>query len=173
MNASWWGSLSKYEQAVITACCMEEHAAQYSEVQANNGAYLARLVNDHGVQLKEFSEDVYEAFSEASAAVYEETRQHSPLAAEVHDAFQKALREVGGFKRLRCLQQPAKRSSGYLIQSDTLQKARAVAAPFSALSGFERLTIQRFAIPPTRSFQRPSTAVAEVRQPKVWWPQFT
>ena len=100
MNASWWGSLSKYEQAVITACCMEEHAAQYSEVQANNGAYLARLVNDHGVQLKEFSEDVYEAFGEASAAVYEETRQHSPLAAEVHDAFQKALREVGGFQKI-------------------------------------------------------------------------
>ena len=79
---------------------MEEHAAQYAEVQANNGAYLARLVNDHGVQLKEFGEDVYEAFGEASAAVYEETRQHSPLAAEVHDAFQKALREVASFQKI-------------------------------------------------------------------------
>ncbi|NKC13508.1 MAG: twin-arginine translocation signal domain-containing protein [Gammaproteobacteria bacterium] len=100
MNASWWGSLSNYEQAVITACCMEEHAAQYEEAQANNGAYLARLINDHGVQLKEFSEDVYEAFGEASAAVYDETRQHSALANKVTDAFMKTLREVGGWQKI-------------------------------------------------------------------------
>jgi TRAP-type mannitol/chloroaromatic compound transport system substrate-binding protein len=100
MNASWWGSLSKWEQAVITTCCHEELAAQYEEAQANNGAYLNRLVTDHGVQLKEFGEDVYEAFGKASAEVFEQTREHSPLAAKINDHFQKSLREVGGWQKI-------------------------------------------------------------------------
>ena len=67
MNSSWWGSLSDWERAVITTCCMEEHAAQYEECQANNGAYLVKLVEEHGVELKQFGEDIYEGFGEASA----------------------------------------------------------------------------------------------------------
>ena len=79
---------------------MEEHAAQYEEAQANNGSYLARLVNDHGVQVEEFSEEIYESFGEASAAVYEETREHSALTAKVMDAFMATLREVGGWQKI-------------------------------------------------------------------------
>lgn len=100
MNAKWWSDLSKTEKAIITACCHEEHAGQYAEVQANNGAYLARLVNEHGVVLKEFNEDVYEAFGEASAAVYEETRQHSALAAKINDHFHKTLRDLGSWQKI-------------------------------------------------------------------------
>jgi TRAP-type mannitol/chloroaromatic compound transport system substrate-binding protein len=99
-NASWWGSLSKYEQAVITAACMEEHAAQYEEATAKNGEYLAKLVNEHGVKLREFSDDIYDSLGEASAEVYEETRQHSPLAAKITDAFMQTLREVGGWQKI-------------------------------------------------------------------------
>jgi TRAP-type mannitol/chloroaromatic compound transport system substrate-binding protein len=99
-NASWWSSLSKYEQAVITAACMEEHAAQYEEATAKNGEYLAKLVNEHGVKLREFSDDVYDSLGEASVEVYEETRQHSPLAAKITDAFMLTLREVGGWQKI-------------------------------------------------------------------------
>jgi TRAP-type mannitol/chloroaromatic compound transport system substrate-binding protein len=100
MNAKWWSDLSKWEQSVITVCAMEEHAAQYEEAQARNGEYLARLVNDHGVQLKQLSEDVYDAFGEASAAVYDETRQHSAMANKVTDAFMKSMREVGSWQKI-------------------------------------------------------------------------
>ncbi|MGV6847566.1 MAG: TRAP transporter substrate-binding protein [Marinibacterium sp.] len=96
MNKSFWESLSGYEQAVITACCMEENAAQYEETMAFNGEYLARLVNDHGVQVRSFNDDVWDAFGDAAAEVFEETRDHSPLAAKVDDAFQAKLREIGG-----------------------------------------------------------------------------
>ena len=100
MNAQWWADLSDYERAIITAAAMEEHAAQYEEAQANNGAFLARLVNDHGVQVKELSEEIYESFGEATEAVYEETREHSELAARVHDVFMSTLREVGGWQSI-------------------------------------------------------------------------
>ena len=100
MNKSWWEGLSSYERAVIEAACNEEHAAQPEEASANNGEYLARLVNDHGVQLRSFSDDVWDAFGDASAEVFEETRDHSSLAKKVDDDFQAALREIGAFRKV-------------------------------------------------------------------------
>lgn len=97
-NASWWGSLTDWEKAVITAASMEEHAAQHEEASANNGEYLAKLVNEHGVQTRSFDDDTWDAFGEAAAEVFEETRDHSPLAAEINDAYQANLREIGGFR---------------------------------------------------------------------------
>ncbi len=95
MNGKWWGSLSKTEQAIITAAAHEENAAQMDETNANNGAFLSRLINEHGVVLKEFSDDIYDSFGEAAVEVFEETRGHSPLAAKIHDSFAKAREEIG------------------------------------------------------------------------------
>ena len=98
MNASWWGSLTAWEQAIITAACNEEHANQPEEASALNGQYLARLVNDHGVEARAFNEDVWDAFGDAAAEVFEETRAHSALAAKIDDGFQASLREIGGWR---------------------------------------------------------------------------
>ncbi len=99
-NASYWSALSDWEKAIITAAAMEEHAAQYEEAQAFNGEYLAKLVNENGVELKTFSDDAFDAFGEATAEVYEETRGHSALAAEVHDNYMTNLREIGGWQAI-------------------------------------------------------------------------
>ena len=98
MNKEWWEGLSDYEQAVIEACCNEEHAAQPEEAAANNGEYLARLVNEHGVEVRAFNEDVWDAMGEAAAEVFEETRAHSDLAAEVDTHFQSKLREIASWR---------------------------------------------------------------------------
>ena len=100
MNASWWGKLSDYEKNLITAACMEEHAAQYEETQANNGAFLKKMVDVHGVVLKQFSDEIYDSFGEAAAGVFEETRNHSALAKKINDHFQKSLREIGGWQKI-------------------------------------------------------------------------
>lgn len=100
INASWWGSLSDWEKALIEAACNEEMAAQPEEATANNGIYLARLVNDHGVELRDFSEETWDAFGDAAAEVFEETRDHSALAAKINDDFQAALRELGAFRKI-------------------------------------------------------------------------
>jgi TRAP-type mannitol/chloroaromatic compound transport system substrate-binding protein len=99
-NKAYWEGLSDWERNVITAAAMEEHAAQYEETAAFNGEYLAKLVNEHGVVLKQFSEDAYDAFGEASAEVYEETRQHSALAAKIHDQYMAARDELAGWQKI-------------------------------------------------------------------------
>ena len=94
-NASFWGTLTDYEKAVLTAACLEENALAMAETNANNGAFLARLLTEYGVELREFNDDVYEAFGEAAAEVIEEARDHSELSREIYDSFLAARRDIG------------------------------------------------------------------------------
>lgn len=97
MNQDFWSSLTDHEKNIVTAACYEEHAAQYEETTAFNGEYLSRLTEEHGVELKQFSDEIYESFGEAAAEVFEETRDHSELAARVNDEFQANLIELGTY----------------------------------------------------------------------------
>jgi len=96
INADWWGSLSDWERAVITAAAYEEHSNSHDEAMAKNGEYLQKLVNEQGVQVRAFNDDIWDAFGEAAEEVFEETRDHSAMAEKIDDAFQSKLREIGG-----------------------------------------------------------------------------
>lgn len=98
LNKTWWENLSDWEQAIISAACQEENALGAQEVAAKNGEYLARLVNEHGVELRNFNEDVWDVFGEAAIEVHEETRDHSAMAAKIGDAYMDAMREIGGYR---------------------------------------------------------------------------
>ncbi len=100
MNASWWGGLSKTHQAIIEAACNEENARQMAETNANNGLYLNKLVNENGVQLREFNDDIYDSFGAAAAEVIEEARDHSDLSKRIFDSFLKARKEIGDWTAL-------------------------------------------------------------------------
>ncbi|MEM7500144.1 MAG: TRAP transporter substrate-binding protein [Pseudomonadota bacterium] len=97
MNASWWGTLSAGDKAIIEAACNEENARQMAETNANNGTYLNRLITENGVELREFNEDVYDAFGEAAQEVIEEAREHSELSARIFDSFLAARKDIGGW----------------------------------------------------------------------------
>jgi TRAP-type mannitol/chloroaromatic compound transport system substrate-binding protein len=95
MNKEFYEGLTSWERAVIEAACYEEHSNQMDEANANNGEYLTRMVEENGVELKEFSDEIYGSFAEAAKEVFEETRDHSALAAKIDDGFQASLREIG------------------------------------------------------------------------------
>ncbi|MBK0398067.1 TRAP transporter substrate-binding protein DctP [Limibaculum sp. M0105] len=97
MNASWWGSLSKNDQNILEAACNEENARQMAETNANNGTYLTKLIKENGVELREFNDDVYEAFGEAATAVIEEAREHSDLSKRIMDSVLAARQDIGGW----------------------------------------------------------------------------
>ncbi|MEX5729587.1 TRAP-type mannitol/chloroaromatic compound transport system substrate-binding protein [Rhodovulum iodosum] len=97
LNAEFWGSLSQSDKNIITSASAEENAMQAAETNYNNGIYLTRLVNEYGVELREFNDDVYEAFGEAATEVIEEARDHSPLAAEIFDSFLAVRDNVGSY----------------------------------------------------------------------------
>lgn len=100
MNKSFWDGLSKNDQAIIQAACNEENARTMAETNAFNGEYLNRLINDHGVQLREFNDDVYDAFGEASAEVIEEAREFDDLSKKIYDAVLEKRAELGAWTEL-------------------------------------------------------------------------
>ena len=100
MNKAWWDGLSDMDKQIIIACSAEENAAQAAETNYQNGVYLTRLINDYGVELREFNDDVYEAFGDAAEEVIEETRDHSALAAEIIDSFLEVRNNVGAWSNL-------------------------------------------------------------------------
>ncbi|MEM9278881.1 MAG: TRAP transporter substrate-binding protein [Pseudomonadota bacterium] len=110
MNGEFWGSLSKTDQAIIQAACNEENARTMAETNAFNGEYLNRLINDHGVELREFNDDVYDSFGEASNEVIEEARDHSALSKKIYDSVLEKRAEIGKWNALSDVAYVAKRN---------------------------------------------------------------
>ena len=100
MNKGWWEGLSKADQLTIEAACIMEAEIMMSELNAKNGEYLERLVKEHGVQLREFSDEIYESFGEAADEVFEETRAHSDLANRIYESFLAARTSTAAWLKL-------------------------------------------------------------------------
>ena len=99
-NRQFWDSLSDSERALITSISQAEHGRIAAEYNANNSIYLAKLVNEHGVELRRFNEEIFDAFREASEEVFEEIVAHSELAQRVHDSFIEARSTVGSWMNI-------------------------------------------------------------------------
>jgi TRAP-type mannitol/chloroaromatic compound transport system substrate-binding protein len=100
MNKSWWDGLSKTDQALIKAAAHQENDRMMSEYNAKNGAALDKLISEQGVQVREFNDDVYDAFGEAAEEVFEEVRAHSDLANRIHESFVATRKDVGRWMNL-------------------------------------------------------------------------
>ncbi|MDC0948961.1 TRAP transporter substrate-binding protein [Gammaproteobacteria bacterium] len=99
-NLDWWNGLSSADQLLIEAAASMENDVMMSEYNAKNGAALARLINDQGVELREFNDDVYDAFGVAADEVFAEVVAHSDLARRIHESFLKGRAEIGGWTNL-------------------------------------------------------------------------
>jgi len=111
MNASWWGSLSNSERVTIEAVAIQESELMMSETNANNAIYLKKLIDEHGVKLREFSDEIYETFGEAAAAVQEEAAAHSDLANRIYQSFIAARTNVAGWMKLADVGYSVKRNA--------------------------------------------------------------
>jgi len=100
MNASFWGSLSKSDQLLIEAAASMENDVMMSEYNAKNGASLAQLINNNGVELRQFSDEIYDSFGQAADEVFSDVIAHSDLARRIHESFLKAREEVGGWTNI-------------------------------------------------------------------------
>jgi TRAP-type mannitol/chloroaromatic compound transport system substrate-binding protein len=100
MNKSFWEGLSRSDQLIIEAASSMENDVMMSEFNARNGESLAQLISDQGVELREFNDDVYDSFGQASDEVFEEARAHSDLANRIHESFLKARSELGAWAKI-------------------------------------------------------------------------
>ncbi|MFV0475246.1 MAG: TRAP transporter substrate-binding protein [Pikeienuella sp.] len=96
MNIEWYNTLTDWEKAVIQAACYEENANAYEEAMALNGVYLKKMVEENGVLLRNFNDELWDAFGESAMEAFEELRAHSELAARIDDSYQSFIRLAGG-----------------------------------------------------------------------------
>jgi len=100
LNKKFWDGLTEADQSLLRAAASTEVDEGISEYFAKNGEYLSKLQDEHGVELREFNDDIFDAFGEASAEVFAEVREHSDLAKRIHDSYVAARETTGGWSKL-------------------------------------------------------------------------
>ena len=100
INKKWWDSLNKADQQIIEGAAAWENDAMMAEYNMKSGSALTKLVNEQGVKLRQFNDDVYDAFAEAAEEVFTTVRAHSALAKKIDASFVAARKDLGGWSKI-------------------------------------------------------------------------
>jgi TRAP-type mannitol/chloroaromatic compound transport system substrate-binding protein len=100
VNQKFWDGLSKSDQLLIEAAAAMENDVMMAEYNAKNGESLAKLVTEQGVELRQFNDEIYDSFGEASEEVFEEVQEHSDLARRIHESFATSREKVGAWAKI-------------------------------------------------------------------------
>ncbi len=95
-----WDGLSASDQAIFTAAALAENDFGLAEFNANNQAALDTLVNQHGVQLREFSDDIYRRAGEAARDVLAKSGQGDELTKKIYESYSAFRRTVIQWSRI-------------------------------------------------------------------------
>ena len=94
-NLEVWDSLTPAQQKAIELASGEAHQANYAQFIANNGPALERL-RQGGTQVMEFTDDVWDAFGNASMEVLNQYTSDE-LFKKIHDSAQASMRSSSGW----------------------------------------------------------------------------
>ncbi|MEO0851429.1 MAG: ABC transporter substrate-binding protein, partial [Pseudomonadota bacterium] len=92
INLDLWQGLSAQEQAIIRAACHQANHLSVAEYGHFNGIALDQLINEHGVDLRQFPDDVMAAAAREAKTVLEEVAASDDISARIFDSYKAALR---------------------------------------------------------------------------------
>ncbi len=95
-----WDGLSKADQELFKACAGAENNYDLAEFNASNSAALDTLVQEHGVKVHEFSDEIFKGMGEASKDVLAAAGAADPLSTKVYESFMKFRRIAVGWSKL-------------------------------------------------------------------------
>lgn len=95
MNLDVWESLTPAQQRIVEIACEATHANNLGMSWAENGAALKRLQSE-GVQVREFPDDVWQAFGTAAAEVRQESMSDD-LFAEISNSYFEAMESTSAW----------------------------------------------------------------------------
>ena len=87
VNKPKFDALPRDLQIIVSDACQAETNAMLAEFDARNGEALKTLINEHGVQLHQFPEDVLAAFGKASQQVLSEYDTGDDITQRVYGSF--------------------------------------------------------------------------------------
>jgi TRAP-type mannitol/chloroaromatic compound transport system substrate-binding protein len=83
VNAEAYATLPADLQAVVKYACQAANQDMYAEFEARNGAALQTLVQEHGVELRAFPDEVLAELKRVSLEILEEQAAADPMSAKV------------------------------------------------------------------------------------------
>ena len=112
LNKDVWESLTPSQQAIIENAAIAENNSTYAEYNAKNGAALSTLIDKHGVQLRQFPDEIWKEVVEKSAEVIEEAGQVDDLSGEILASFKQGMKDIGGWTAIADAAYMAARARG-------------------------------------------------------------
>jgi len=97
VNREAYEQLSPADKAVIENAALAENSYNYAEFMAKNGQALDTLVTQHGVQLKPFPAEVFDAFAQASEETAQEAADHDNLSRRIYDSYIEARKSYSAW----------------------------------------------------------------------------
>jgi TRAP-type mannitol/chloroaromatic compound transport system substrate-binding protein len=95
-----WDSLSTGDRLLVEAVCAAENAIGMAEFNARNGEALDALINQHGVQLRRFSDRLLNEIGKNCGEVITEVGHSDATTKAVYKSFLKSRKESIGWSRL-------------------------------------------------------------------------
>jgi TRAP-type mannitol/chloroaromatic compound transport system substrate-binding protein len=97
VSTAAFGSLSPHLQAVFAAACRAETDYVIAEFAARNQQALRTLTEDHGVQLRQFPNEVLVALRRLSAQVMRELAEQDPQFGRVYTSYRSYAESIGAW----------------------------------------------------------------------------
>lgn len=92
LNRGVWDSLPADQQAVVRAACRAANNQSLAEFTYQNGLALRTLTQEHGVQLRSFSDEVWREVGRICEQVVADTADADPISRRVYDSYLEARR---------------------------------------------------------------------------------
>jgi TRAP-type mannitol/chloroaromatic compound transport system substrate-binding protein len=86
VNAEAWNALPDDLKAIVEIACQAAVTDMYSEFEAQNGRALKALIEEHGVELRRFPDDVLAELRRLTTEVVEEIAENDPMSRRVWDS---------------------------------------------------------------------------------------
>lgn len=97
INLELWNDLSDADQMIIKMAAAQENVMNPADFIANHSRSLDILLNEHGVQLRSYPDEVMIALGKASEIVLAEAAAADPMTAKVYESYMAFLDEVAAW----------------------------------------------------------------------------
>lgn len=91
MNKDLWDDLSEVERTIVANAAAAENDVLLAEFNAQNGRALRTLVDQHGVKLTCFPDEILDAMATLSVEVLQDTAAADPFTGRVYESFKASL----------------------------------------------------------------------------------
>lgn len=103
VNQEMWETLPKEYQEILQTATYEANMNMLAKYDALNGDALQTLQEEHGVQLRQYSEDILKAAQKASFELYEENASSDPTFKEVYEPWKQFRDRISAWNSINDL----------------------------------------------------------------------